>query len=47
MRDLVQRKFRAQTPGEVWVAAIPYIPTDAGCLYLAVMLDVFGRRAAA
>jgi len=42
--DLVQRKFSANAPDQLWVADITYIPTLAGFLYLAVVLDVFSRR---
>lgn len=42
--DLVERQFRAAAPNRLWVADITYIPTWAGFLYLAVVLDVFSRR---
>jgi putative transposase len=42
--DLVNRDFAAPAPNCVWVADITYIPTWAGFLYLAVVLDVFSRR---
>jgi putative transposase len=42
--DLVNRKFVADAPDKLWVADITYIPTWAGFLYLAVVLDVFSRR---
>ncbi|WP_431768793.1 IS3 family transposase [Salinibacter sp.] len=42
--DLVERNFTAEKPDELWVADITYVPTDAGYLYLAVVLDAFGRR---
>jgi putative transposase len=42
--DLVNRDFAAPGPNCVWVADITYIPTWAGFLYLAVVLDVFSRR---
>ncbi len=42
--DLVQRVFAAEGPNRLWVADITYIPTWAGFLYLAVVLDVFSRR---
>ena len=42
--DLVERAFVAQAPNKLWVADITYIPTWAGFLYLAVVLDVFSRR---
>jgi transposase InsO family protein len=42
--DLVERNFVAPGPNRLWVADITYIPTWAGFLYLAVMLDAFSRR---
>src|SRR3954449_10231746 len=42
--DLVQRKFAAAAPDLLWVADITYIPTWAGFLYLAVVLDACSRR---
>lgn len=42
--DLVDRKFEATGPDQLWVADITYIPTQAGFLYLAVVLDVWSRR---
>ena len=42
--DLVDRDFTADAPDQLWVADITYIPTWAGFLYLAVVVDVFSRR---
>jgi putative transposase len=42
--DLVDRNFHADAPDQLWVADITYIPTWAGFLYLAVVLDAFSRR---
>ena len=42
--DLVERNFAAEAPDRLWVADITYIPTWAGFLYLAVVLDAFSRR---
>ena len=42
--DLVRREFTTTQPNQLWVAAITYIPTGAGVLYLAVVLDVWSRR---
>ena len=42
--DRVERQFRADAPDRIWVADITYIPTWAGFVYLAVVLDVFSRR---
>jgi putative transposase len=42
--DLVQRNFTARAPNQLWVADITYVPTWAGFLYLAVVLDAYSRR---
>ena len=42
--DLVNRNFTAPAPNCLWVADITYIPTWAGFLYLAVVLDAFSRK---
>ena len=42
--DLVLRNFVAEGPDRLWVADITYIPTWAGFLYLAVVLDAWSRR---
>jgi putative transposase len=42
--DLVERDFQASGPDQLWVADITYIPTWAGFLYLAVVVDVWSRR---
>ena len=42
--DLVDRNFHADEPNRLWVADITYVPTWAGFLYLAVVLDAFSRR---
>jgi putative transposase len=42
--DLVERNFKAEKPDELWVADITYVPTAAGFLYLAVVLDACSRR---
>jgi putative transposase len=42
--DLVQRQFKATSINQLYVADMTYIPTWAGFLYLAVVLDVFSRK---
>lgn len=37
--DLVDRNFAASGPNQLWVADITYVPTAAGFLYLAVVVD--------
>ena len=42
--DLVDRNFSATAPNQLWVADITYVPTAAGFLYLAVVLDAWSRK---
>ena len=42
--DLVDRNFVVPGPDQLWVADITYIPTWAGFLYLAVVIDAWSRR---
>jgi putative transposase len=42
--DHVARQFTASAPNRLWTADITYVPTWAGFLYLAVVLDVYSRR---
>ena len=44
VQDLVDRDFTARAPDELWIADITYIPTWAGFLYLAVVIDAWSRR---
>jgi putative transposase len=42
--DLVNRRFVADAANRLWVADMTYVPTWAGFLYLAIVLDVWSRR---
>lgn len=42
--DLVKRTFVAAGPNQLWVADMTYVPTWAGFIYLAMVLDVWSRR---
>jgi putative transposase len=42
--DLVDRKFTADRANQLWVADITFVPTAAGFLYLAVVLDACSRK---
>lgn len=42
--NLLQRRFCVTAPNRVWVGDITYIPTRAGWLYLAVLLDLYSRK---
>lgn len=39
----LQRQFTVHCPNKVWVGDITVIPTGAGWLYLAVLLDLYSR----
>jgi len=41
--DLVDRKFVASSPNQLWVADLTYVRTHAGCTHVAFILDVFSR----
>ena len=42
--DLVDRNFTASGPNQLWVADITYVPTAAGFMYLAIVLDAWSRK---
>jgi putative transposase len=42
--DLVRRDFKPTEPNRLWVADLTEVATWEGQLYLAVVLDCFGRR---
>ena len=41
--DLVQRKFHATRPNQLWVADFTYVSTWTGFVYVAFVIDVFSR----
>jgi putative transposase len=41
--NILDRRFEAGVPNEVWTGDITYIPTKEGWLYLAVLHDLFSR----
>jgi transposase InsO family protein len=43
--NLLNREFSADAPNQKWVGDITYIPTAEGWLYLAVVLDLYSRKA--
>lgn len=42
--NVLARAFAVPQPNRVWVGDITFIPTQAGWLYLAVLVDLFARR---
>ena len=42
--DTLAQDFTAEAPDRKWVTDITYLPTDAGWVYLAVVLDLFSRK---
>ncbi|WP_460820789.1 IS3 family transposase, partial [Microlunatus parietis] len=41
--DLVDRDFTAPAPNRLWVADFTYVPTWAGTVYVAFIIDVYSR----
>jgi len=42
--DLVERRFEATRPNQLWVADLTYVATWRGFVYVAFVVDVFSRR---
>ena len=42
--DLVNRKFTASGPDQLWAADMTYVPTWVGFIYVAVVVDVWSRK---
>jgi putative transposase len=42
--DLVERRFEATRPNQLWVADLTYVATWRGFVYVAFVIDVFSRR---
>jgi putative transposase len=42
--NLLNREFSADCPNQKWVSDITYVPTDEGWLYVAGILDLYGRE---
>jgi len=42
--NLLNRRFDVNDPNRVWVGDITYLPTRAGFVYLAVLIDLFSRK---
>ena len=42
--NLLERRFDVDFPNRVWVGDITYLPTEAGWVYLAVLIDLHSRK---
>jgi putative transposase len=42
--DLVRRQFSPAAPDRLWVADYTYVPTWAGMVYVAFVIDAYSRR---
>jgi putative transposase len=42
--DLVERRFVAERPNQLWLADVTYVPTLEGYLFLAVVMDMCSRK---
>jgi putative transposase len=41
--DLVQRRFHAAEPNQLWVTDLTFVPTSAGIAYVCFLTDAFSR----
>jgi len=44
--NILNREFTAEYPNQKWVSDITYVPTDEGWLYVAGIVDLYGREVA-
>ena len=42
--NILNRDFRAESAGQKWVSDISYVRTNAGILYLTIVLDLWDRK---
>jgi putative transposase len=42
--DLVERRFEAERPNQLWLADVTYVPTLEGYLFLGVVMDMYSRK---
>lgn len=42
--NILDRKFRATRPGQIWISDITYVRTKNGWLYLTVIIDLYDRK---
>ena len=42
--NILGRNFKPAKPNQAWCGDVTYVWTDSGWLYLAVVIDLFGRR---
>jgi len=42
--NVLDRKFRATRPGQIWVSDLTYVRTKNGWLYLTVIIDLYDRK---
>ena len=42
--NVLDRKFRATRPEQIWVSDITYVRTKSGWLYLTVIIDLYDRK---
>jgi len=42
--NVLDRKFRATRPGQIWVSDLTYVRTKNGWLYLTVIIDLYERK---
>ena len=42
--NVLDRKFKAKRPGQIWVSDITYVRTNSSWLYLTVIIDLYDRK---
>lgn len=42
--NLLDRPFNPDKPNQAWASDITYVRTHEGCLYIAIVLDLFSHR---
>lgn len=42
--NIINQKFRATRPAQIWVSDITYVRTKSGWLYLTVIIDLYDRK---
>lgn len=42
--NVLDREFQADVPNQKWAADITYLPTAAGWVYVAIVMDLFSRK---
>lgn len=44
VENILERNFKSETLGKVWVSDLTYVPTDEGWMYLTTVIDLADRK---